>query len=132
MGKEDQKQVLAVRLAGYETFALNQYADLLEVTRSDGLRHALVEGMRRMMLTHPDWPMHPAWAGVGDDKWVMTQFQQWAAAITDKDPEKHFEKVTMDGVSAYRWRQSRPTPKLTEWPEQVARYHARRQKEGKK
>jgi hypothetical protein len=127
----DVRQVVAVRLAGWELFALDQMADLMDEHRSDMVRRSIAEFMRRAMREHPVWPLHPAWADAGDERWVMTNFQHWAYAVADVDPGKYLEKVKLDGVTAYRWREGRPTPKLTEWKEHVARYHARKAKEAR-
>lgn len=124
----DVRQVVAVRLAGWELFALDQLADLMDEHRSDMIRSAIAECMRRVMRDHPEWPMHSAWTNAGDERWVMGNFQHWAYAVADVAPGRHFEEVTLDGVTGYRWRKDRPTPKLTHWKEHVARYHARKAK----
>lgn len=128
MDSDQNKQVVAVRLAGYELFALGQLADLVSANRTETVRAAIVRMMRQTMLEHSEWPMHPAWAAIGDDKWAVTMFQHWAYCVTDSDPAKHLEKVTMDKVTAYRFRQDRPTPKLGQWDEHMARYRARQAK----
>jgi len=136
--KDDVKQVVAVRLAGWELFVLDQLADLTGESRSDTVRNCIAEQLRRTMREHPEWPMHPAWVDGGakwgqenGERWIFSMFQHWAWAIADADPTKHLQKTTLDGVTGYRWREGRPVPKLTEWKDHVERYHARQEKEGR-
>ena len=132
MDSDQTKQVVAVRLAGFELYALNQLADLTGANRTETVRTAIVRMMRQTMLEHPHWPMHPAWANAGgewgqdnEEGWVVTMFQHWAYCVTDDDPGKHLERVTLDDVTAYRFREGRPTPKLGQWDEHIQRYRAR-------
>jgi len=130
---EDVKQVVTVRLAGYELYALEQLAALTGRQRSDALRQALVEAMRSFMLTHPEWPIHPAWAGdqdgpKRDDKWIVTLFQHFAWAVVAPDAAKHFDPVKLDGVSAFRLKGE--PPKASEWEKNLRRY--RREQEASK
>lgn len=122
---DDVKQVLTVRLAGYELYALDQMAALTGQNRSDALRHAMAEAMRQFMLNHQDWPMHPAWAGPQDgvklkDDWIVSVFQHFAWAIVTPDPSKHFERVKLDGVTAYRLKGD--PPKIADWDKNLRRY----------
>ena len=122
---DDVKQVLTVRLAGYELYALDQLAALSGQNRSDALRHSMAEAMRHFMLHHPDWPMHPAWAGpregvMRDDKWIVSLFQHFAWAVVAPNPEKHFERVKLDGVTAYRLKGE--PPKSSDWDKNLKRY----------
>lgn len=138
MDSDQNKQVVAVRLAGFELYALDQLADLTGTNRTETVRSAIVRMMRQTMMEHPNWPMHPAWANAGgqwgqdnDERWVVSMFQHWAYCVTDADPSKHLEPVTMDGVTAYRFRQDRPTPKLGEWEEHIEQYRVRQARRNK-
>jgi hypothetical protein len=128
---DGMKAVVTLRLAGAELFALDQLANLSGESRSDTIRRAVAECMRRTMREHKEWPLHPAWTDVGDDRWVMSNFQHWAYAVAAPDPGVYLEQVKLDGVSGFRWRKGRPTPKLQDWKEHVARYNARKGKESK-
>ncbi|MFB3894513.1 MAG: hypothetical protein ACE15C_21130 [Phycisphaerae bacterium] len=132
MDSDQNKQVVAVRLAGYELYALNQLADLVSANRTETVRAAIVKLMQDTMLEHPEWPMHPAWVKAGmpwsqanHERWIVTMFQHWAYCVTDDDPGRHLEQVAMDDVTAYRFREGRPTPKLGQWEEHIERYRAR-------
>lgn len=136
--KDDIREVVAVRLAGWELFVLDQLADVTGDSRSDTVRKSIAEHLRRTMREHPEWPMHPAWLNAGgkwgqdnDERWVFTMAQHWLYAITDDDPTKHLQKTTLDGVTAYRWREGRPVPKLQDWKQHVERYHERQEEEGR-
>jgi hypothetical protein len=102
----DVRQVMAVRLAGWELFVLDQLADLTDESRSDTIRKCIAEQLRHTMREHPTWPLHPAWIDGGHKHgqenslpWIFGTFQHWAWAIADVDPGKHLQKVTLDGVN---------------------------------
>lgn len=121
------KQVVSMRLAGFELASLDQLASLNEQSRSETVRSAIVDAMRLEMLEHPDWPMHPAWTGeqVGvqrQDLWIVSLFQHWAAAVVSPNPAVHFEQVTLDGVTRYRLKAGRPILKIDAWEKNLARY----------
>jgi len=60
-------------------------------------------------------------------------FQQWAWAVTDTEPQKHFEKVNLDGIRAYRLKPGREVPQFEKWQEHVEKFQARQAKqEGKR
>lgn len=130
MSQEAPKQVVAVRLAGYELYALDQWAEITGLSRTESVRKAIVDQLRHTMLNHSDWPVHPAWGDIGNDQWAITLFQHWAWAVTDADPAKHFEKVTLDGIKAYRLKPGRDVPKFQEWQKHIEKYHARQAKQG--
>jgi len=135
---DDVRQVVAVRLAGWELFVLDQLADLTDESRSDTIRECIAEQLRHTMREHPTWPLHPAWTDGGYKhgqenglRWIFGTFQHWAWAIADADPTKHLQRITLDGVTAYRFREGRPVPKLQNWKLHVNSFHARNSKEGK-
>ena len=124
MEADDAKQVVTVRLAGYELTALDQFAALNGMSRSDAFRHVVADAMKHMMLEHPVWPMHPAWVNPerGQSKWVVSLFQQWASAIVDPDPAEQFDRVSLDGVTAFRLKANRALLKVADWQPNLDRY----------
>ena len=62
--------------------------------------------------------------------WIFSMFKYWCWAVTDSDPSKHFEKIALDGVKAYRLNRGRETPKFTEWKKHIAKYQNRRATQG--
>ncbi len=124
MEADDAKQVVTVRLAGYELYALEQFAALNGMSRSDAFRHGIVDAMKHMMLEHPVWPMHPAWVNPerGQSKWVASLFLQWASAIVDPDPAEQFDRVSLDGVTAFRLKANRALPKVADWQPNLDRF----------
>jgi len=136
MDSDQTKQVVAVRLAGFELYALDQLAALNGANRTETVRTAIVSMMRQTMLDHPDWPMHPAWAKAGTEwgqdnheRWVVSMFQRWAHCITADDPSVYLQEITMDGVTAYRFREGAPTVKMGYWADDIERYRARKAQE---
>lgn len=124
MEADGSKQVVTVRLAGYELYALVQFAALNGMSRSDAFRHGIVEAMKHMMLEHPVWPMHPAWVNPerGQSKWVASLFQLWASAIVAPDPTEQFDRVSLDGVTAFRLKANRALPEVADWQPNLERY----------
>jgi hypothetical protein len=124
METDGSKQVVTVRLAGFELYALDQFAALNGMSRSDAFRHGIVDAMRHMMLEHPVWPMHPAWVNPerGQSKWVIALFQKWAWAIVAPDPTEQFDRVSLDGVTAFRLKANRAAPKVADWQLNLDRY----------
>ena len=119
------REVVSIRLTALERLALLQLADIMGVSRSGALRDCLVAAMRHAMLSHPEWPLHAAWAGVGDGHWTMELFQSWAWAVSDEDPAAHFEKIRLDGVRGYRLKPGPPAPnfiEFKEWPKHIESY----------
>ena len=132
MESDQTKQVVAVRLAGFELYALDQLAALNGANRTETVRTAIVSMMRQTMLDHPDWPMHPAWAKAGTEwgqdnheRWVVSMFQHWAYCVTAEDPGMYLEQVDMDGVIAFKFRTDGAKVKLSQWDEHIERYRAR-------
>lgn len=117
METDGSKQVVTVRLAGYELYALEQFADLNGMSRSDAFRHGIVDAMKHMMFEHPVWPMHSAWVNPerGQSEWVVSLFQQWARAIVAPDPTEQFDRTSFDGVTAFRLKANRALPEVADW-----------------
>ncbi len=63
--------VVTMRLKGCEVFALGQLVDLEGGNRNQVLREAIAARMRQVMTGHEKYPLHPAWAEAGDERWVM-------------------------------------------------------------
>lgn len=131
MKTDGARAVVSIRLAGYEDFALGQLADMMSLTRSAALRRSMTVAMRDLMVSHPHWPMHPAWATAGKDDaardhWTVTMFPHWAWAVTAEDPGEYLQKVRLDGVTAFRLRQGGPVPKLAGWAKHVEAHWERK------
>lgn len=103
--KDGPREVVAIRLGRSERVALDQLAGMTGESRSCALRRAITERMRRMMREHPAWPLHPAWIDAGDDGWVLSHFRRWAHALAAADPGAYLKKVTLDGLTGFRWRE---------------------------
>jgi hypothetical protein len=71
MSQEPAKQVVAVRLAGYGKYVLDQWAEITGLSRTNAVRKAIVDQLRHTMLNHDEWPMGhhvvPA-LGLGSDR----------------------------------------------------------------
>ena len=115
--RERFDEVLTVRMPGWERFALDQMADLTGANRSEVVRHAIATAMRKAMLEHPQYALHPTWVNAGNDQWAVSMYRHWACVLAADDPAEHLEWVVLDGMGGYKLRLNDRTPKLHEWPE---------------
>lgn len=106
------KEVVSIRLALMDRFALRQLAEVMAFTQTGAMRDCMVATMRKVMLDDPDWPMHPAWLKEASDESAIDLFTEWAWAITSEEPAAYLEKVRLDGVRAYRLRPGRPSDNI--------------------
>ncbi len=123
--RERLDEMVAVRMPGWERFALDQMADLTGANRSEVVRHAIAVAMREAMMKHPRFPVHPVWVHAGDDRWTISLYQNWACALVAANPIAHLDVVAFDGVTGYKPAFNEQTPKLHHWREHAEAHRAR-------